>query len=157
MFSTSQLSEGQKEALVKWAAEGATIADLQRGLKEEFAISATYMDTRFVVLDLGIEILEPEKEAKVADKGTAAGAEIPADDADLAGPGGVRVTVDELAVPGALVSGRVVFSDGEKAIWMLDQMGRPGLDPDTPGYRPGEADILEFQRKLREILSREGG
>ena len=152
MISSSQLSEEQKQALAKWAEEGASIADLQRRLKEEFSLSATYMDTRFLVLDLGLEIQEPEpeKEAEPAAEPEA----VAEDEAQGPAEGGVAVTVDEVAVPNALVSGKVVFSDGEKAIWMLDQMGRPSLDPDTAGYRPSEEDIMDFQVKLRDILSK---
>lgn len=165
MFSSSQLSDQQKQGLVEWAAEGASIAELQRRLKEDFSISVTYMDARLLVLDLGIEILEPQKEEPDVEAGKAVGEAGVAGDAGDATPvdevagglGGVRVAVDELAVPGALVSGKVTFSDGEKAVWMLDQMGRPGLDPDTAGYRPSEQDITEFQVKLREVLSKATG
>jgi len=152
MISSSQLSEEQKQALAKWAEEGASIADLQRRLKDELSLSATYMDTRFVVLDLGLEIQEPEEE-----EAEEAPEPVVEDEPQATGDGGVSVTVDEIAVPGAMVSGKVVFSDGEKAIWMLDQMGRPSLDPDTAGYRPSEEDIMDFQVKLRDILSKHAG
>ena len=70
--------------------------------------------------------------------------------------GVVTVTMDSLALPGALVSGKVSFSDGETAIWMLDQYGRPGLDADTPGYRPSPEDIVEFQKQLAELVRKTG-
>lgn len=150
MFSSSQLSDEQKKSLHAWAAEGASIADLQRRLKEEFGFSITYMDARFLVLDLGIEIREPEAgEAKKPVEETILDEAQPA-------PGKLSVTMDSIAMPGALVSGKVTFSDGETAVWMLDQMGRPGLDPDTPGYRPGPEDIAEFQQQLSELMRREG-
>ena len=126
-----------------------------RRLKEEFSLSATYMDTRFVVLDLGLKIQEPEPEEE--DEPAAAPEPVVEDEPQATGDGGVSVTVDEIAVPGALVSGKVTFSDGEKAVWMLDQMGRPSLDPDTAGYRPSEEDIVDFQVKLRDILSKHAG
>ncbi len=119
--------------------------DLQRRLKEDFAISLTYMDTRFLVLDLGINLVEAAvEEAKLQEKL----APTPT--------GMVSVTMDTLALPGALVSGKVDFSDGETAIWMLDQSGRPGLDPDTAGYRPSQPDIVEFQKQLRTLLESSG-
>ena len=160
MFSSSQLSEEQRGMLVKWAAEGASIADLQSRLKDEYSINLTYMDARLMVLDLGIEIIEPEKEPEKQPDSPEAdsdGAMLPPDEEASPLGGGVSVTVDEIAMPGAVISGKVVFSDGEKAIWMLDQMGRPALDPDTPGYRPSDEDIGEFQLKLRDVLSRQGG
>ena len=119
--------------------------DIQRRVKEEFDISLTYMDTRFLVLDLGINLVEAvAEEPKVEEKP----APIPT--------GKVSVTMDTLALPGALVSGKVEFSDGETAIWMLDQAGRPGLDPDTAGYRPSQPDIMEFQKQLRALLESSG-
>jgi hypothetical protein len=66
------------------------------------------------------------------------------------------VEIDNIALPGALVSGKVTFSDGETGIWMLDQYGRPGLDADTPGYRPKQEDIVEFQKQLAELVRKQG-
>jgi hypothetical protein len=64
--------------------------------------------------------------------------------------------VDELTKPGAVLSGKVTFSDGQKADWYLDQMGRLGLAPEKPGYRPSEADLEEFQTQLDRELARYG-
>jgi hypothetical protein len=145
MFSAKQLSTEQVASLHQWAEEGASMYDLQRRLKEDFAISLTYMDTRFLVLDLGINLVEAAvEELKLQEKL----APTPT--------GMVSVTMDTLALPGALVSGKVEFSDGETAIWMLDQSGRPGLDPDTAGYRPSQPDIVEFQKQLRTLLESSG-
>ena len=145
MFSASTLTPDQKEALKQWAAEGATMSDLQRRLKEDFGHTLTYMDTRFLILDLGIELVEePKTEPKEEEK--------PAPVAT----GVVTVTMDTLTLPGALVSGKVSFSDGETAIWMLVDRGRPGLDPDTPGSRPSQVDILEFQKQLRDLIQKSG-
>lgn len=145
MFSASKLSPDQVSSLKKWASEGATMSDLQRHLKEDFGFTLTYMDTRFLILDLGIELIEEKKEEPKAEEKPSP---IPT--------GSVSVTMDTLTLPGALVSGKVVFSDGETAIWMLDQTGRPGLDPDTPGYRPVQEDIIEFQRQLRALIESSG-
>lgn len=121
------------------------MSDLQRHLKDEFGFSLTYMDTRFLILDLNIQLIE---EAKTEEKPAEKSAPIPT--------GVVTVTMDALTLPGAMVSGKVSFSDGETAIWMLDQNGRPGLDPDTSGYRPSQEDILEFQTQLRSLIQKSG-
>lgn len=121
------------------------MSDLQRRLKEDFGHTLTYMDTRFLILDLGIELVE---EQKVEKKEEEKPAPVPT--------GFVDVTMDSLTLPGALVSGKVTFSDGETAVWMLDQTGRPGLDPDTAGYRPTPEDIQEFQIQLRELIRKSG-
>jgi hypothetical protein len=146
MFSASKLTPDQIDSLKQRAAAGATMSDLQRHLKDDLGISITYMDTRFLILDLGIELIEEPKEQPK-----------PEEEKSAAAPTGkVTVTMDSLTLPGALVSGKVTFSDGENAIWMLDQNGRPGLDPDTPGYRPSEEDILEFQVQLRALIQKSG-
>jgi hypothetical protein len=145
MFSASQLTPEQTAALHQWASEGATMSDLQRRLKEEYAIGITYMDTRMLVLDLGITLQETAKPTEPVPAAT-----------PLVATGEVSVTMDHLALPGALVSGKVTFSDGETGVWMLDQTGRPGLDPDTAGYRPTQEDIVEFQHQLRALIQKSG-
>ncbi|QJE98643.1 hypothetical protein [Luteolibacter luteus] len=148
MFSASKLSEDQKSSLKQWAAEGASIADLQKRMKDDLGISITYMDARFLVLDLGIEIAEAPKEEKKPVEEAIAAAPVPT--------GAVTVEIDNIALPGAMISGKVTFSDGETGIWMLDQYGRPGLDTDTPGYRPTQEDVMEFQKQLSELVRKNG-
>jgi hypothetical protein len=69
---------------------------------------------------------------------------------------GVWVSVDQIARPGAVVSGRVTFSDGNQAAWYLDQTGRLGLVPEQAGYRPPQADLQQFQSALDSELTRLG-
>ncbi|MGE9271529.1 MAG: hypothetical protein ACQKBU_12060 [Verrucomicrobiales bacterium] len=164
MFSASQLSDDQKSALKQWAAEGASIADLQKGLKDEFDVGITYMDARFLVLDLGIEIVDENAKAAEETKAAESAKTMPALESEVVEPevqspglgGQVRVTMDQVTIPGAMVSGKVVFSDGEKAIWMIDEYGRPGLETDTPGYRPVKEDIESFQKQLSDIVRKSG-
>lgn len=145
MFSVSQLSSDQKEALNRWVEEGANLSDLQKRLKDEFDVSISYMDARFMVLDLGLKLQEKPKDEEKKPEEAIPGA-----------AGGVHVTMDHIALPGAMVSGKVTFSDGETGVWVLDETGRPGLDPDTAGYRPAQEDILEFQTQLRELIRKSG-
>jgi len=70
--------------------------------------------------------------------------------------GAVNVTVDTLAIPGALVSGKVTFTDGQTAGWYLDQSGRLGLRAPDPGYRPPPADVPVFQAELDRVLVQAG-
>lgn len=143
MFQTSQLSDDQKNAIRQWAEDGATMADIQKQMNEHWQIRVTYMDTRFLILDLGITLKpevkeEPKKEEPVLDEAEAIGS--------------VQVTQDEIVIPGMLFSGKVRFSDGEKALWYVDNTGRLGLDPDTAGYRPVQEDIIAFQNELKQML-----
>ena len=143
MFSASQLTDGQKEQVAAWAAEGAQLPDIQKKMQEELGVQITYMDTRFMVLDLGIELVTEEE----------AVSEPEVVEAEVIPTGVVEASVDEIVRPGALKSGSVSFSDGQKATWMIDQMGRLSLDADTPGYQPEEEDLIQFQEKLRDLLT----
>ncbi|MFD2257155.1 hypothetical protein ACFSSA_10735 [Luteolibacter algae] len=142
MFSTKQLSEEQIATIKSWAAAGARLPDIQLKMHEEMNLPITYMDTRFVILDLGIELAKDDVAVEVPD--------------DLAQEeshtGGVQVTMDDMPLSGMIVSGKAVFSDGERAIWTIDQNGQPGLEPETAAYDPTEEDIVEFQKQLRALI-----
>lgn len=145
-----QLTEEQKSAVSRWIGEGASLAEVQRRLKEEFSLGVTYMDVRFLVDDLQLQLKEQPKQSEAADRLAAAKQE--GDTERQGGPaGGVRVTMDAVTRASALASGKVTFSDGETADWMLDQTGRLGLNPTKPGYRPTEADVMAFQRELQRV------
>jgi hypothetical protein len=161
MFDAKKLSDDQVALISQWAAEGDQLADIQKRMEEELEIRLNYMDTRFLILDLGIEIRNPAQEAAEAeqDDATAEAGELTEDDLEVLPPssGGegaanVKVTVDEIARPGLMASGRVTFSDGQGGMWYVDEMGRLGIDPDTDGYRPAEADIMAFQSELRTVM-----
>ena len=75
---------------------------------------------------------------------------------DAPAEGRVSVTVDEIARPSMVVSGKVTFSDGQTAEWGIDQMGQPMLIPKKQGYRPSRPDVLAFQTELEQVLGRMG-
>lgn len=149
--SDMNLSPELKEQLIGWVREGQSLSQLQRAL-EEAGTKLTYMEVRFLLDDLAIDLpkaTEPQEEegdtAKPPVQDTV--------EADLEPAGGaVTVEVDRLTRPGAIASGSVVFSDGTKATWALDQMGRLALDAGSPDYRPPSEDIAEFQSQLRSAL-----
>lgn len=169
------LTETQQTAITSWVEEGADLGEIQSRLKTELDISLTYLDTRFLLGDLGLELAgdkedEPPAETPSADDtppeaGTAAPTDNTGDNAgdtppDSPAPGaggsGLSVTIDQITQPHAVVSGRVNFSDGESAAWYLDQMGRLGLDPSTEDYQPSEQDLAEFQLELQNVLRQKG-
>lgn len=151
MFSASDLSDEQIATIRQWVSEGAQMAEVQRRLKEDFGFNVTYMDTRFLALDLDLKFQVDEEE-----KPETPGAPVIGEGDDAAPAGGasgeVTATLDQVARPGAMVSGTVTFSDGVKGVWLIDEMGRPSIDPDQPGYQPTEADLMSFQDKLRTLL-----
>lgn len=142
MFSISQLSDDQKSQISAWAAKGAQLPEIQKNIQQEMGMQITFMDTRFLVSDLGIELQKDEVVEAVEP-----------DEVVPVPTGVVEATVDEIVRVGALRSGSVSFSDGEKALWAIDQSGRLSLDADTPGYQPDEEDLIKFQEKLRDLLT----
>ena len=48
------LTDSQKETVSDWITQGKSLAEVQRLLREEFSISMTYMDVRFLVDDLHV-------------------------------------------------------------------------------------------------------
>ena len=162
-----KLTSEHKEAVATWVAAGATLNEIQDRLKNELGVTLTFMDTRFLLSDLGLT-LKPEAgeedDAEVLDVGgeeTGVGGGmddagvLAGDEGDsdgLSGVAQVRVTVDVVTVPGTMVSGKVTFTDGVTAGWYLDQMGQLGLSGVDRTYQPTEADVAAFQRELQRAL-----
>ena len=165
------LDESQRKKVIEWIGQGLKLSEIQNRLASEFGLRLTYMDVRLLVDDLKVTPKDVEKpKALPSTPLTAPGpvqtqtpaapgkatppAQKPAEPARV--PGQVAVSVDQLARPGAVVSGKVTFSDGNKAEWYLDQMGRLGLAPQQAGYRPPAADVQQFQAALENELAKMG-
>lgn len=149
------LTPEQLAAVQQWAEEGATLNDIQHRLKQQFSLSITYLDARLLLLDLKVKIKDKPREQPKAEEPQEV-SPAPAPVADAAAPestGGVTVTVDELAIPGAMVSGKVTFSDAKTAGWFIDQMGRLGMRAPEPGYKPPAEDVPVFQQELDRLLA----
>jgi hypothetical protein len=150
------LTDSQQTTVSTWIAEGKSLADVQRMLREEFSISMTYMEVNFLVDDLNIVIAEPEPEVS-EDADTDADGKAEEPEVVDAQPAGVTVDVDAIPRPGALVNGSVIFSDGVKLGWQLSSAGQLGLIPgDDPDYRPCSGDVEDFQSQLQEVLRQQG-
>jgi hypothetical protein len=143
------LTDDQKAAISKWIEAGATLSEIQKRLKEEFQISLTYLETRLLADDLKLALKEPERPREAPP--------LPSPEtAKAAASGKVSVTIDQITRAGAMISGRVTFSDGQKAEWYLDQTGRLGLNPSTAGYRPSKQDVMDFQLELEKLAQSHG-
>lgn len=159
MSTAKSLTEEQIAIIRQWAEEGAELSDIQRKLGAEMEIKVTYLEVRFLLEDLKIELKpiavpEPEKEdepEEVSDTG-----EMGPEDGMPAADGEVSVTVDTVLRPGALISGRAVFSGGQSAAWWLDQAGRLGMDPSDPDFRPNEEEMRSFQIALQRTIQESG-
>ena len=152
------LDEAQRQKVAAWIADGATISQIQTRLTSELSLKLTYMEVRLLVDDLKLTPKDPEPPKVIAPAAAAAKpvAEKTAPTPAANVPGGVSVTVDQLARPGAIVSGKVTFSDGQQADWYLDQAGRLGVAPKQQGYKPSAADVQQFQAALEKEITRMG-
>lgn len=179
------LTPEQKKTVSGWVTGGASIAEVQKRLREELKLSLTYMDTRFLIDDLGLNLKSApapkpapdlgvgkagpppgrdskapaDANAELLDDGDAfdEGADEFADDVPAApGAGRVKVDIDRVMRPDTVVSGTVTFSDGKSGKWALDQVGRLVFEGSTPGYRPSKSDLQAFQRELSSQLQRHG-
>ncbi len=161
------LTEEQRQRVAAWITQGAKLGEIQDRLAAEFGLKLTYMDTRFLVDDLKLVPKDSERPKTVelpapAKPPTAqpapAAAAMTEDDLSLppAGGGKVSVTVDQITRPGAIVSGKVTFSDGQMADWLLDQMGRLAVVPKLQGYKPSAPDVQDFQLALQQEVAKLG-
>lgn len=153
-----ELTQEQKDAVKRWAAEGAGLSEIQSRLLEEFSVRLNYMETRFLVIDLEAAIKDPPSQEKKPEQAVLS--EEAADDAieteALPVDGEVSVEINPITRPGFAVAGTVVFSDGVKAEWGVSVDGRLSLDPELPEYRPTPEDVSQFQVKLRELFAAQG-
>jgi len=167
------LDEEQKRKVTEWIAQGLKLSEIQKRLSDELGLRLTYMEARLLVDDLKLMPKDTERpkplelSGKPVEQGTnapVAGVEpseataesLPEGELPMPGAGNVKVKVDQIARPGAVVSGSVTFSDGNIAAWYLDQFGRLGLAPKKQGYKPPASELQEFQTALQNELAKMG-
>lgn len=151
-----ELTEAQLETVKDWVRAGESLATVQNRLREEMDVAMTYMDVRFLVDDL--DVVSEVAEEPEPEEGDASAADAAVEEAELVEPeGGVRVELDAIKRPGALLSGTVVFSDGKSMSWQLDASGQLGLLPgEDPEYRPSPEDVQAFQSELSKVVQSQG-
>lgn len=66
------LTPEQKQSVAAWVATGDNLSLVQKKLAEQFKISMTYMDVRFLVDDLGLELKNAAPKADTSDLSKAA-------------------------------------------------------------------------------------
>lgn len=164
------LNESQQKTVTAWVAEGLKLSEIQNRLSSELGLRLTYMEVRLLVDDLKLKLKDPEPPKAAPALAAAPAVPVPPppasalDDPEAEampapaapGLGSVAVSVDQLTRPGALVSGKVKFSDGMNADWYLDQTGRLGVVAQQPGYKPSAADVQQFQMALEREMAKLG-
>jgi hypothetical protein len=163
----SQLTPEQLAQVENWASDGANLNQVQDRLKTEFGITLTYLDARLLMLDVGVRIKDKPREAPPAppeqpqpaenqETEELGGLDEAEDSAETVPSATISMSADQITIPGALISGKVTFSDGVEASWFLDQMGRLGLNGAPQGYKPPQGDVPQFQQQLDLFLQRAG-
>jgi len=164
------LDDSQRKRVAEWIGQGLKLSEIQNRLNTELGLSLTYIEVRLLVDDLKLTPKDIERVKPAQSPLTASGAPstgtppaagkppsgAPKGAENSAAPGKVSLSVDTLARSGAVVSGKVTFSDGNKADRYLDQAGRLGLVSEKTGYRPPAADVQDFQAALETELSKIG-
>lgn len=159
---STKVSAEQLEMVKSWAAQGIDLNGIQKLLTSECGLHMTYMDVRFLLLDHGIEIaVAPKPEPKPEEQTSPEPAPTPEPvqpepqpAADQVAPvtGKPVVELDELQIPGTLMSGKVTFASGTHCTWQIDQMGRFGFR-DMSGT-PTAPELQAFEFELRQLLSK---
>ena len=165
------LTPEQTQAVAGWAAAGDNLSTIQGKLTAQFKVSIKYMDLRFLLDDLNVQLKDaaPKKDtvlqspappAPGAAPEAAEDGDLPPDVPDEAVPagGGVTVAVDKITlIPGALASGSMTFANGVTGKWIVDNQGRPGItDVSRPDFRPSAAEGQAFMQELSRVLQQRG-
>ncbi len=151
----ANLTPQQRQLVDQWAAEGANLNQIQDRLKTECATTLTYMETRLLIMELGVKIQDKPRELPPVEKPAAVAEEAPADDTTPAA-GSLQVSADSIPLEGSVISGKATFTDGVSVIWFMDQMGRFGMRGPAAGYQPPADDIPLFQNELDRLMQLRG-
>ena len=140
-----------------WASQGIDLNGIQKNLVAECGVHLTYMEVRFLLLDHGIEIARPQEAPKPA-PAPQPQAEQPAAPAPAADPmtGAAPVkptmSLDDIQIPGTILSGKCEFPSGTKVAWQIDQMGQLNCSQLSGTMTQEEQQAFVFE--LRQILSK---
>ena len=137
--------------------EGISLSDIQKRLASEHNYKTTFLELRLLAAELeDIDWTKQKADVEAAEAAKKAEEEKSKEkDAEpVDSDGKTVVEVSKLKRPGALANGTVKFASGITADWVLDQMGRLGLENNSG--EPNEQDIQEFQMELQNVLSKSG-
>ena len=158
-------NEERKQVVRELLAKGQTLSQIQDYLHKEKNDPITYMELRLLLSEMPDAKL-PEKELPktVMPPASPAGGKSAQKDPrpsaagkESAAGGKLSISVDQMPVAGAMLSGYARFSSGAKAHWFLDEMGRLGLEPELGADKPTQKDMQEFTTELRRMLQQTGG
>ena len=162
-----------KDFIAQKVPEGYSLSKIQDMLKEQ-GVHITFMELRLLASEIEEQVWKqtekedapppaeepaadmPQDDVMEADAGPDEDAApvppaAPQTDAPAAPRGKTVVELSKIARPGAAASGTVTFGSGVTAEWIIDQMGRLGLD--KASGQPDQQDIREFQMELQKLFA----
>ncbi|MDD5698207.1 MAG: hypothetical protein PHH77_06275 [Victivallaceae bacterium] len=143
-----------KKFMAEKIGEGVSLAEIQKLIEEKFHERMTFLDVRLMASNL--EGIDWQREAEKATAAEKTAAEVEKIDEDDDGPaesdGKCVVELSKLVKPGAVAHGSVKFPSGASGNWVLDQMGRLGME--KAHGKPTEDDLKAFQTELQKLFSR---
>lgn len=162
-----------KDFIARKVPEGYSLSKIQDMLKEQ-GVHITFMELRLLASEIEEQVWKqtekedtpppaeepaadmPQEEAMDADavpeeEQAPIPPAAPHPDAPAAPRGKTVVELSKIARPGAAASGTVKFGSGVTAEWIIDQMGRLGLD--KASGQPDQQDIREFQMELQKLFA----
>ena len=150
---SSKVNAEQLELVRLWASQGIDLNGIQKNLVAECGVHLTYMEVRFLLLDHGIEIAQPQESPKPAPAPAPEPEPEPAPADPMTGAAPVKPTMslDDIQIPGTILSGKCEFPSGTKVAWQIDQMGQLNCTQLSGTMTPEEQNAFVFE--LRQILS----
>ena len=162
-----------KDFIAQKVPEGYSLSKIQDMLKEQ-GVHITFMELRLLASEIEEQVWKqtekddapPSAEEPAADTAQEDAMEAdsvqdasedpvppaePQQDASAVPRGKTVVELSKIARPGAAASGTVKFGSGVTAEWIIDQMGRLGLD--KASGQPDQQDIREFQMELQKLFA----
>ncbi|QSH42477.1 hypothetical protein P0136_02560 [Lentisphaerota bacterium ZTH] len=138
-------------AIKKFMAEqlnaGIGLAEIQKLIDEKFERKMTFLEVRLLASELeNIQWETEEEEPEVTEDDI-----VPVEEEPPAGDGSCVVEISKLVKPGAVAHGSVQFPSGASADWMLDNMGRLGLENSKGDPTP--EDFEAFKEELHKAFA----
>ncbi len=152
---SSKINTEQLEMVRLWASQGIDLNGIQKKLVAECGVHLTYMEVRFLLLDHGIEIAQQQEAPKPAPAPQPQAEQPAAPAADpMTGAAPVKPTMslDDIQIPGTILSGKCEFPSGTKVSWQIDQMGQLNCSQLSGTMTQEEQQAFVFE--LRQILSK---
>ncbi|TAG32423.1 MAG: hypothetical protein EAZ36_02345 [Verrucomicrobia bacterium] len=140
------LTSEQKATVSAWIAAGDNLSAVQKKLREQFQVSMTYMDVRFLVDDLNLTLRDPAPKADTSDV-TKAKVPAPAKAAPAPAAPAKKGLLDKAKEKLGLAKADATAQDpseGEESASDLDGLEEDALPP-VPGNVSVELDALTLK------------